>query len=829
MSNPPTPDSPSSSSTVPPTSAATVDALRESEARFRVTFERAPVGLAHVGLGGEWLAVNARLCELLGYSREELVGTRFQALTHPDDLAADLDQALRLVAGEVPSYTMPKRYVRKDGTTVWARLTGSLVRDAAGAPFHFLAVVDEITGPELERLRAEAASTERLAAALTAVHDGAYDWDVPSGIVHYSGEWARMLGYAAEEIRRDYTAWENRVHPDDLPGALAALRAHLNGRTPRYESEHRMRRKDGTWAWVLSRGAVVKRDDAGRPLRMVGTHKDITARREQAAALSASESLARRQLAELEAVYAGAPVGLAFLGADLRYLRVNGRLATLNGIAAADHVGRSVAEVTPQLAPFLEPLLRGVLATGEPVRGLEFASEAPGEPGGVRDWMIDYFPATDDGGRVIGITCAVVEVTEVKRAEAAAGAALRREARLLAQMHEAVIVTDLAGTITSWNPGAERLYGYRAGDVIGRSVALLYFEEDRGDVNALVLEPLRREGVLALDLRNRRADGSACWVRLSLALVRDESGVAEGMVGYSTDITDRVRGEALRDALLASESAAHAAAETARAEAEAARAQAERAERAKSAFIATMSHELRTPLNAIAGHVQLIEMGIHGPVTEAQRSALGRVEQAQRHLLQLINDVLNVARLEANAVTYNLQPVSLVEVLAELDPLIGPQADAKQLTLTVDVDPACMVLADRDRLIQVLVNLVSNAVKFTYAGGAVTIDCATRADGGTDPEIVYLRVRDTGIGIPPERLEHIFEPFVQVDTSPAGRSTGTGLGLMISRNLARGMGGDVRARSRAGEGSTFTVTLRRARDQGTGPNSARASSASDTR
>jgi signal transduction histidine kinase len=289
------------------------------------------------------------------------------------------------------------------------------------------------------------------------------------------------------------------------------------------------------------------------------------------------------------------------------------------------------------------------------------------------------------------------------------------------------------------------------------------------------------------------------------------------MVGYSTDISDRVRAEAARDALLAREEAAHAAADAARAEAEmarvvaeAARARAEEADRTKSAFVATMSHELRTPLNAIGGHVQLLEMGIHGPVTDAQRDALRRVDQAQRHLLRLINDVLNLARLEANGVSYDMREVVLAEVIADLDALVGPQTVEKGLELVVNVDPACVVRADRDKLLQVLLNLVANAIKFTPVGGVVSIECPTRATGGDDPNVVYLRVRDTGIGISPDLLERVFDPFVQVDTSPAGRVTGTGLGLAISRDLARGMGGDIRARSTPRVGSTFTVTLLRA-------------------
>ncbi len=248
----------------------------------------------------------------------------------------------------------------------------------------------------------------------------------------------------------------------------------------------------------------------------------------------------------------------------------------------------------------------------------------------------------------------------------------------------------------------------------------------------------------------------------------------------------------------------------AREEAEAARAAAEAANRAKSEFLATMSHELRTPLNAIAGHAQLLEMGLHGPVTEAQREALARIELAQRHLLRLVNDVLNFARLQAGRLEYEVRPVKLAEVTAAVDPLIGPQLRAKGLAYRVDVPDDTVVMADRDKLIQVLLNLLSNAVKFTPAGGEVVVDCGTRSDGSASPDCVFLRVSDNGVGIARDKMAEIFEPFIQVDTSAKGRRGGTGLGLAISRDLTRGMGGDLRVRSAVGGGTTFTVALPRA-------------------
>jgi signal transduction histidine kinase len=240
----------------------------------------------------------------------------------------------------------------------------------------------------------------------------------------------------------------------------------------------------------------------------------------------------------------------------------------------------------------------------------------------------------------------------------------------------------------------------------------------------------------------------------------------------------------------------------ARGRAELALAEVERANRAKSEFLATMSHELRTPLNAIAGHVQLLDMELHGPVTAPQRAALARVQRNQRHLLGLINDVLNYAKLEAARVEYRAEVVAAAAALADLAPMIEPQLAAKGLAFAVYADETVHVRADREKLAQVLLNLLSNAVKFTPEGGAIEV----RAERD-EPGAVKIAVRDTGVGIPADKLESVFEPFVQVAQGLTRPHEGTGLGLAISRELARGMGGDLRVTSALHAGSTFTLLL----------------------
>jgi signal transduction histidine kinase/DNA-binding response OmpR family regulator len=275
-----------------------------------------------------------------------------------------------------------------------------------------------------------------------------------------------------------------------------------------------------------------------------------------------------------------------------------------------------------------------------------------------------------------------------------------------------------------------------------------------------------------------------------------------------------------RARLYAAAQAARTEAQAARAQAEDARADAVDANRAKSQFLANMSHELRTPLNAIGGYVQLLELGIHGPLGDAQRDALGRVTRAQQHLLGLITDVLNFAKLEAGRVEYHLGAVDLADVLADVVPLVEPQLAAKRIAFaTPAADRAtARVWADHDKLRQVLLNLLSNAVKFTPEGGRVEIDVAP---GGPGDE-VRVRVADTGIGIPADKLGAIFDPFVQVSHGRTRAHEGTGLGLAISRDLARGMGGDLTAESTPGAGSAFTVALRRARPGAEAPADAEA-------
>lgn len=266
------------------------------------------------------------------------------------------------------------------------------------------------------------------------------------------------------------------------------------------------------------------------------------------------------------------------------------------------------------------------------------------------------------------------------------------------------------------------------------------------------------------------------------------------------------RGMLTRDGLEARQVA-----EEARRDAVTARHAAEAANRAKSDFLAAMSHELRTPLNAVSGYTELLDMGVRGPVTDDQHADLLRIKRSADHLLRLINDVLSFARIEAGRLEVDVADVPATEILTEVEALTTVQLAAKGLHYQREqFDPDIIVRADPERVTQVLLNLMANATKFTPAGGAISIGCGTGSSEGDQP-LVHIRVRDSGVGIAPEELEAIFDPFEQGHRQLNDPVQGLGLGLSISRNLARAMGGDVTVESTPEQDRRFTSRSRAGR------------------
>jgi PAS domain S-box-containing protein len=566
-------------------------------------------------------------------------------------------------------------------------------------------------------------------------------------------------------------------------GALPFIRRAFAGETVvtppvRYDISRLSTDGSGKVRWSQAHLFPV-RDADGRLTHVVLKHLDLTEQKE-------SEHALREREERLRLAQRAAHIG------TFDWHVPSGRVAwteeeeRIFGIAPGTFEGTIEAWgrfVIPEDLPRMQGEMAEIMARGE--RDMDFAFRIRRPDGEVRciEGSAEFFYDTDGTPlRMVGVN---VDVTERVRAEEER----RRSDALLREMERIAHIGswewDLETGTLWWSEELYEVYGVdpAAGPVTFERFLALLHPGDRVMVQQSVQRALQDGRPFAFDHRVVRPDGHMRSLHGRGRVFRDDNGRPVRMVGSGQDITERKQAEeALRRA----------------------KEEAEAANRAKSDFLAVMSHELRTPLNAIGGYAELIELGVRGPVTDAQRQDLDRIQHSQRHLLRLINEVLSYARMEAGAVSFDLADVSVAERVGAAEAMVLPQASARGITVERRAcAPELVARADPERLQQILLNLLSNAVKFTPSGGRIGI----RVEPSDDA--VAIRVWDTGFGIAPEKLQTVFEPFVQVGRGLSNPMDGVGLGLAISRDLARGMGGDLSAESTPGAGSTFTLLLPR--------------------
>jgi PAS domain S-box-containing protein len=715
----------------------------------------------------------------------------FFAAEHAQPAFADEQEIIR--TGQ-PIFAKEEKETWPDGRVTWVSTTKMPLRDAGGRIIGTFGISRDITARKNveEALRA---SEERYRAFFQSAAEGILVADIETTKFTYANPAVcRMLGYTEEEFVR---LGVNNIHPpEDLERVAAEFMAQARGEK-KTASALPCLRKDGTRIYADITSAPVLID--GRPCN-VGFFTDITERQRAEEALRESEERFR-------AVFQTADDSIFIKNRTLQYALVNPAMERLFGRRASELIGRTHAELFGEDAKKHHQAMDSRVLAGETLA----EDNTMAVHGAQRTFHVIKVPMRDNAGKIIGLCGIARDITERKRAEEALRASEQRSRMIAESVADVIYEWDLKDKV-DWYGDVDSLMGYPAGGfprtLDGWAAAL--HPEDKERVWVTVESQLKGAAPFDTEYRIADKDGGWRWWSARGTVLRDEQGQPRRWIGAVTDITERKRAEeALRRYASELESAKTVQEENATSlrqlvkDLGEAKRQAEAATQAKSEFLANMSHEIRTPMNGVLG---MVELALDTELTNEQREYLEMVKTSADALLTVINDILDFSKIEAGKLDLDLIPFRLGDSLAQSLKPLAMRAYQKGLELTCDVRPEVPeeVLADPTRLRQIVINLVGNGIKFTEHG-EVGIEVGVESQE-QDRVRLHFMVRDTGIGVAPEKQKLIFEAFSQADGSTGRKFGGTGLGLTISSRLAEMMGGRIWLESEPGKGSCFHFT-----------------------
>ncbi|MBY0313390.1 MAG: PAS domain-containing protein [Phycisphaerales bacterium] len=625
----------------------------ENERRLRTIIEDADVIVWEFDPASNRFTFISDQAAKLGYDLRDWYTPGFWPNTiHPEDRARVVEQcAHETKAGR--THRLHYRMLRADGGVAWVEDVVT-VEMSDGKPVMLRGIITDITAQVLQRaaIREQA---ERLDLTVRSANVGTWDWDIVTSHVVFNDVAQTMLGYQSGEWSPSLEQWKSVVHPSDLAYAMDLLDQHMKGLTPEFRAEYRMRRKDGSYAWILDVGRVTERDPHGEPLRAMGVHVDVTAN--------------KNYQCELQSV--------------------------TESLQEAQSVGR------------------------------------------IGSWSYDL---------------------------ATGNVSWTRQLFVLFGRNETDGAPDYPGVLSDYDP------------------------ESAARLDAAVQAAIRDGTPYSLVMKTSSPRAAARYVRGEGRARLDDSGRIIALFGTASDVTAEIEStQALNIA----------------------RAQAEAASKAKSEFLANMSHEIRTPLTAILGYTDILREDVSTLETDQRLHALDTMRNAGSHLLTIINDLLDLSKIEAQMMQVDCVETSLVGLLHEVASILRPRATGKGVCLIVELATSIpsTILSDPTRVRQILMNVVGNAVKFTEAG---TVRIRAGVDSAAEPgrSAINIDVIDTGPGIPTDDADRLFSPFVQSDSTVTRRHGGTGLGLTISKRLSELIGGEVSLLTTTiGVGSTFRIRL----------------------
>ncbi|MDO8727519.1 MAG: PAS domain S-box protein [Candidatus Methanoperedens sp.] len=709
---------------------------------------------------GRILDVNDSYCSLIGYSREELLNMNLrdiEAIETEEMIAERIHRILKVGWDRFET-----RHKCKDGRIVEIEASVNYNKAGGGKFFVFM---HDITKRILVQ-QGYKESEARLSEAQRIAHIGNWEWNVKTNELYWSAENYKIFGLSPT-ISPSFEGFLNTIHHDDLEFVKKSIDEALHGK--QYDIDIRIIKPDGTDCYLHATG-IVNFDEEGNPIRMFGTVQDITKRK-----------LAEYELSKFKLGIERSNEAIFITDIDGTIIYINPAFENLYGFNREETLGKTPRIIKSGLLPsesykpFWDTLLSKKVVSGELINKTK--------DGRLLNIEGSANPIMNDKGNIIGFLAIQRDITEHKRIVEIVKESEERFRSITQSATDAIITADSKGDIIFWNNGAQKLFGYRDEEVRGKNLTFLMPEKYR-DAHQEGMERLLATGVphvigKTVELSGLRKDGSEVVIELSLSSWKTGDKVFYS--GILRDITERKYAEKVRfeNERLAA------------------------ADQAKSEFLANMSHELRTPLNSSIGFSELLKQGSDGELSEKQKHFVDNILASNQFLLTLINDILDLSKIEAGKIELVSDKMSVPVTIKETLSLIKEKAMKHNVLLKTKFDPELEFMeADKQRFKQILFNLLNNAVKFSKEeGGTVTI--TTKKEG----DMAKVSVSDTGIGIKEENIGRLFQKFEQLESGISQKYGGTGLGLAITKQLVELHGGKIWAESQFGEGTTFTFLL----------------------
>ncbi len=824
----------------------------EEEGRYRSLVESQSNVIVRLDLEGKYLFANQSFYDLTGKTPADVLGSVYMPDIHPDDHAL-IHESIAAVLGSVPRRVVEIRFLTKDGWR-WFLFEGSGIRDAAGELIELQAVGQDIS--EYKRAERELLESQKnLDVAVKGGDLGLWDLDIPSQRFTVNERWADMIGLDFGELESNIRMWKHLIHADDRDYVQDRLDRVISETDEQLDVEYRIQSQDEGYIWVKDRGRIVEWDEDKQPLRMAGTHVNITESKRAEQALKNSEQRFR------DVAYASGEY-IWEISTDYQFTFVTDRTETVVGYSPSEVIGTSPWDyMLPEEIERLQPYFMQVLLAGKSFQNIDIHTRhGNGQP----IWQrVSGIPIRDEQGTVIGYRGTSTNITEQKEneeklhAKEAFETLIMRLSTEFNNLHSREIDRGIQHTLEELGRFAkvDRSYFFLF-DMANAAMSNTHewcadgIEAFKDELQDIPLDTLpwwidrlkRHKNVHIPDVMDMPEDAAQeqqvlleqgiksllvlpvfygteilgfigfdsvrsykTWDRDSIGLLRVVAELfgntlnrkrTEEELHFAKERAERANKDLLK-INTELENTTRFANEMAR--------KAELANQAKSEFLANMSHEIRTPMNAIMGMSALL---LKTGLSEKQQAFAQTMRQSSEALLNLINDILDLSKIESGKMELEETEFDLHELLQGIAELLAVQSNSRKLDFecTLDNDLPHMLQGDPTRLRQILLNLGGNAVKFTEKGSVlIHVGMEQEAVGQV---MMLFTVKDTGIGIPDEAMSRLFQPFSQVDSSISRKFGGTGLGLRICKQLVEMMGGSIDVDSSPGEGSTFSVRVR---------------------